>query len=167
MTRSYLVSGLLSLALTVTAFAEKPSVTALYPTGMQAGTTATITVDGKIGDRPVSVWCSRDDVTIEVDEKKNEFRVTAPSEAVPGPCWIRLYNAEGASSVRPFEIGTLKELNETEPNETPEKANTLESSQMTVNGRLAKSGDVDTFAIPLKTGETLVASLAACCLPGR
>ncbi|WP_166830281.1 pre-peptidase C-terminal domain-containing protein [Thalassoroseus pseudoceratinae] len=158
---SALATCLLSVVLSCPAFAAPPSVTGFFPAGMQAGTTATVTVNGKIGDRPVSVWCSRDDLSIELDEKKSEFRVTAPPEATPGPCWIRLSNAEGASSVRPFAVGTLKEFNETEPNETPEKANTLELSQMTVNGRLAKSGDVDTFSVSLKTGDTLVASLAA------
>ncbi len=159
-TNPALATCLLSLALCASSTAAPPSVTALFPAGVQIGTTATVTVDGKVGDRPVTVWCSRDDVSIEMDEKKSEFRVTAPPEAIPGPCWIRLSNAEGASSVRPFHIGTLKEFNETEPNDSPEKANTLESSQMTVNGRLAKSGDVDTFAVSLKTGDTLVASLA-------
>jgi hypothetical protein len=58
-------------------------------------------------------------------------------------------------------VGTLPEIAETEPNDDRSKPQTLDSSSVVVNGRLEKSGDVDTFAVTLRKGQTLVASIDA------
>ena len=63
--------------------------------------------------------------------------------------------------MRPFVIGTLAEVAEKEPNNSAKEAQKLDSSQVVVNGVLDKGGDVDTFAVSLKAGQTLVASLMA------
>jgi hypothetical protein len=68
---------------------------------------------------------------------------------------------QGASALRPFFIGTLPEVMEQEPNDDAKKPQQLPSSSVVVNGRLAKAGDVDCFAVSLHKGETLVASLEA------
>src|SRR5205807_4906923 len=48
-----------------------------------------------------------------------------------------------------------------EPNDDPRQAQVLAGSQVTVNGQLGKPGDVDVFALALRKGQTLVASLEA------
>ncbi len=58
-------------------------------------------------------------------------------------------------------VGTLPEVQEQEPNDTPASAQVLPSASVVVNGRLQKAGDVDAFAIRLHKGQTLVASLEA------
>jgi hypothetical protein len=50
---------------------------------------------------------------------------------------------------------------EKEPNDEPKKAQILDSSAVVVNGKLARSGDVDCFAVNLRKGQTLVASVEA------
>ncbi len=60
-----------------------------------------------------------------------------------------------------FPLGNLPEVTEAEPNDEPTKPQVLESSVVVVNGQLSKSGDVDGFAVPLRKGQTLVASLTA------
>src|SRR5262249_13830383 len=75
--------------------------------------------------------------------------------------WLRLFDEAGASSLRPFVIGALPEVVEAEPNDEPQGPQRLGVAAATVNGRLAKAGDVDGFAVPLLQGETLVADLAA------
>lgn len=155
-----LVSSLLcSLGINV-ANAAPPNVTALFPAGSQVGQSVEVTVQGSLGEKPQS-WLSREGLRIEFAESGNKFKVIVGGNAAPGLCWIRFFNSEGASALRPFIIGTLAEVVEKEPNNSAKDAQKLESSQVVVNGALDKGGDVDTFSVPLKAGQTLVASMMA------
>ena len=151
----------LTVLVTNSAFAAAPELKSLLPAGAQRGKTVEVTISGSLGTPPVRGWCSRDDVTITVPEKGSKFTVAVPADSQPGLCWIRLTNAEGASALRPFVVGTLTETLDKEPNNELKKAQQLSSTQIVVHGALAKAGDVDVFAVPLKAGETLVASLEA------
>jgi hypothetical protein len=149
------------LILAATALAAPPNVTVLFPAGGQIGQTIEVTAQGAIGDKP-QAWTSRDSVKIELAETGNKFKVIVAENATPGICWLRFFNAEGASSLRPFVIGTLAEITEKEPNNSAVEAQQLEKSPpVVINGVLEKAGDVDTFAVPLKAGQTLIASLMA------
>ncbi|MAG92880.1 MAG: pre-peptidase [Planctomycetaceae bacterium] len=138
-----------------------PDVKSLNPPGVQRGQSVEVTVGGNLGTRPVKAWCDRAGVAISIPEKGSKVTLTAAPSAQPGLCWIRFHNAEGASSLRPFVIGTLPDVAEQEPNDRPGEAQQLPSTQVVVNGVLAKAGDADLYAVPLKAGQTLVASLAA------
>ncbi len=146
--------------LTMAASAAPPNVTALFPSGCQVGQSVEVAAQGAIGDKP-QAWVNREGLKIEFPEAGNKFKVTATDTASPSLYWIRLFNGEGASSLRPFVIGTLAEVVEKEPNNSAKEAQKLESSQVVVNGVLEKGGDVDTFSVSLKAGQTLVASLMA------
>jgi hypothetical protein len=141
--------------------AAPPKVELLFPAGAARGAGVPVSVTGTFDKWPVQVWTNRQDVTVEPAEEKGKLNVVVAADAVPGLCFIRLYNDEGASALRPFVIGILPEVNEKEPNDESSKAQVLESSSTTVNGRFEKSGDVDVFAVKLKRGETLVASMDA------
>jgi len=153
------VAWLLCTSLAATAAA--PDVKHFYPAGAKRGTTTVVNVVGKLGEQRVFAWCSRDDVQVAITPKANEFKVTTPPNAAPGVCWIRLYDAEGASAVRPFVVGLHPELQETEPNNWLKQAHQLDSHTIVVNGRLSTNEDVDTFAVNLSAGQTLVASMTA------
>ena len=153
-----MTSALLLLAATV--IAAPPNVTALVPSGCQIGQSVEVAAQGSVGEKP-QAWISREGLKIEFAETGNKFKVTVAENAAPGLCWIRVFNAEGASPLRPFVIGTLAEVAEKEPNNSAKDAQKLESNQVVVNGVLEKGGDVDTFAVSLKAGQTLVASLMA------
>lgn len=153
-----MTSALLMLAATLVA--APPNVTALFPAGCQVGQSVEVTAQGSLGEKP-QAWINREGVKLELAESGNRFKVIVAENAAPGLCWIRVFNAEGASSLRPFVIGTLAEVAEKEPNNSAKDAQKLESSQVVVNGVLDKGGDVDTFAVSLKAGQTLVASLMA------
>jgi hypothetical protein len=75
--------------------------------------------------------------------------------------FIRLYDGEGATRPLPFVVGNLLEVVEKSSNDSPDKAEALPSSMVTVNGRLEKRDDVDVYAVELGANETLVASLVA------
>lgn len=137
-----------------------PTVTHLFPSGGQRGTTADVTAGGVFDKWPVGVWTSSPAVIVKAAKDKGKLAVTVTPDAAPGVHWLRLYDETGASGPRPFVVGTLPEVAEKETNDEPAAAQKLDASAV-VNGRLAKSGDVDCYAIPVRKGQTLVASLAA------
>jgi len=143
------------------ASAAPPTVTALYPAGVQRGQTVEVTVSGTFDSWPPHVGCDRKDVEIKPGKDKGKLSITVAPDAVPGTCWFRLYYDQGAAMLRPLLIGTLPELLEQEPNDDYKKPQALSAAGVTVNGRLEKAGDVDCFAVPLRKGQTLIASLEA------
>lgn len=141
--------------------AAPPSLTYFFPAGAQQGKTVEISAGGTFARWPVQAWTNRKGVAIKPAKDKGKFAVTIASDAVPGVCWIRLHDEQGASELRPFFIGTVPEMMETEPNDAAAKPQVLAALPVAVNGRLGKSGDVDCFAVRLRKGETLVAALEA------
>jgi hypothetical protein len=155
----FCVSSCLFVA-TSSSSAAPPAVTYLFPAGAQRGTTAEVTAAGTFDKWPASVWAGGKGVTVEPGKTKGKLLVKVAADAVPGVYWLRAHNADGASSLRPFVVGTLPEAAEKESNDEPQKPQVLAGSAV-VNGQLSKSGDVDCFALTLKKGQTLVASLDA------
>lgn len=138
-----------------------PDVKYLYPAGATRGTTVEVSPGGNTGDWPPQIWVNRPDVTVVPAAEKGKVSITVSPDAVPGIRWIRLYNTHGAAAPLPFVVGTLPEVNEQEPNDIATKPQALANSACVVNGRLEKRGDVDTFAVSLTKGQTLVAAVTA------
>lgn len=151
----------LALGLSAIAFSAPPDVTSLFPAGAQRGTSVSVTIQGKLGDGAGQAWVSRPDVTVTLPEKPGPITVAVSAHAEPGICWLRFYNSEGASALRPFIIGTYPEVNETEPNDDLPKAQAVSTLPVVINGQHGKNGDADSFAVPLQKGQVLVASLLA------
>jgi hypothetical protein len=141
--------------------AAPPSLTYLFPAGAPQGKTVEVTAGGTFARWPVQAWTDRKDVEIKAAKDKGKLTVAVAAEAVPGVCWVRLHDEQGASELRPFLIGSLPEAMEKEPNDEPARPQTLDGLPLVVNGRLDKAGDVDCFAVRLRRGDTLVASLEA------
>jgi hypothetical protein len=140
--------------------AAPPDVKWVYPTGAQIGQKVSVTVSGKLNQPGTGFWCDRPDVSIEIPEKDNEISISTSPEARPGLCWLRFFNAEGATAQVPFVLGRLLEVVEAEPNNEVVKAQKIEQSTV-VNGKLGAAGDVDVYAVPMKKGQTLVAKIDA------
>jgi hypothetical protein len=155
------LSCLLVFAFTNAALAAPPKVDRLLPPGGKRGNTVTVSISGNIGSGELGVWCSQKSFTISVDIKAKKLLVKIPPNTTPGLCWIRLFNAEGASALKPFIVGMLDEVSEKEPNNRLSDAQRIETSRAVVNGVLSRNGEVDTFAVELKKGQTLVASMLA------
>ncbi|MCA9077967.1 MAG: PPC domain-containing protein [Planctomycetaceae bacterium] len=158
--RTYLLASVLWGVCGVV-FAEPPAITGLYPAGVQQGERATVSLIGKPGTEPLETWCSRDDVVLSPTNKPAEWVLTTAKNAPPGLCWVRFFNAEGASSLRSIVVGQLPESTEAEPNDDWTAPHDVPSLPIVVNGQLIKSGDVDTYAVNLEAGQTLVASVDA------
>ncbi|MGY8769347.1 MAG: hypothetical protein ACKVH8_13095 [Pirellulales bacterium] len=140
--------------------AAEPVLKYFFPAGLTRGKTAEVTASGTFGNWPVQAWVNRPGLTVTAAEKKGQLQIAIDPQALGGVYWVRLFDKEGASSLRPFLVDSLPELLETEPNNSPKEAQAIELPQL-VNGKLSKSGDVDGYAVQLKEGETLVASLEA------
>jgi hypothetical protein len=141
--------------------ATPPTLTYLFPAGAQRGTTVEVTAGGTFERWPVQAWIDRKGVEIKPATDKGKLTITVAADAVPGTYWLRLFDDEGASALRPFLVGMLPEMLEQEPNDEFKKPQALEATSVTVNGRLEKPGDVDCYALKLTKGQTLVASLEA------
>jgi len=153
-------SILLTLGLAMVCNAAPPSVTTLYPAGGQRGTTFDITATGTFDLWPVKVWVSHSGIIAKAATDKGKINLTIAADVPLGVHYLRFHNKDGADALRPIIVGTLPEVLEREPNDNTTTAQLLETSSI-VNGRLAKSGDVDCFAMKLKMGQTLIASIMA------
>lgn len=149
------------MAVVTGARAAAPEAKYLFPPGAARGATVEVAAGGYSGEWPAHVWTNRAGVSLAAAAEKGKLSATIAADAVPGLCLVRIYNADGAATPLPFIIGTLPEVNEQEPNDSPAKAQKIEGTVRTINGRLEKRGDVDCFAVSLRPGQTLVAAVAA------
>ena len=137
--------------------AAPPTLTSLFPAGAPVGATSTVTFAGKVNAGKTAVWVEGTGVNFSPPDGKGVASVTIAKEATPGLRLLRLFDAEGATSLRWFSIGVVPEANEVEPNDALGAGQVLAASPICVNGALAKSGDVDGFTIQVEAGRTLVA----------
>lgn len=142
------------------ALAAPPKVNNLFPAGAQRGQSITVTAAGDFSTWPVQVWSDRPGVTFTAEKDKGKFKVDVAGDAAAGMYWLRMQNADGASAPKPFVVGTLPEMAESETNDTTDKPQAVEP-RVVVNGKLGKTNDVDSFRVNLKQNQTLVASLEA------
>jgi hypothetical protein len=153
-----LIAGLLGPA---RSSAKPPTLTGLFPPGAGRGQTVAIDASGTFDHWPARAWIEGRGVEIRAEKSKGKLTANVAADAAPGLRWLRLYDEEGATTPRPFVIGDLPEVIEAEPNDEPKHPQPIAGSSSTINGRLAKAGDVDGFAVTLTPGQTLVASLEA------
>lgn len=140
---------------------EQPAIERLIPAGGQRGTTVDIKLVGKPGDGDLRVVSENDSIIFATNETKDAASVAISETARPGVHWLRFCNAHGATELMPFLVGMIPEMAESEPNARIAEANAAALPSVTVNGVLEKSGDVDTFAVTLSKGQTLVCAMQA------
>lgn len=149
------------LAVACSAASAAPTLEHWYPVALQAGTTNHLTAIGKFDPWPPHVWVDAPGVLFQAETNAGRFTVSVSPDAPPGPHLVRLFNESGASSPRFLVVATAPQLDEREPNDDFAKPQPLEALPASVNGRLDRAGDVDSFALTLDAGQTLVASLEA------
>ncbi len=86
-------------------------------------------------------------MSFNAETNKGKLRVRVAADAEPGPRFVRIYNDEGASEPRFFVVGNGTEIGEVEPNNHFAKAQVITNLPVTINGRLDKNGDVESFAV--------------------
>ncbi len=122
---------------------ELPYLETIFPLGGQRGTDKTVAVTGANLETVNAIQVSID---AETQTGQQSLRVKAPSGLTSNP--------------HPFSIGSLAEMAETEPNDSADKANPV-NTPITINGKIDKSEDVDRFSFEIKTPQLLVFEVEA------
>src|SRR5262249_28269317 len=114
--------------------ARPPTLTSLFPAGAARGQTVPVEASGTFDQWPVQGWVDGPGVAIRAGKEKGRLSIAVARDAEPGVRWVRLFDQEGASSLRPFIIGMLPEVIEAEPNDEPQAPQRLGVASATVNG---------------------------------
>ena len=153
--------ALLTIAWMPALQAAPPGLDYLFPAGFSRGTTTEkVIVGGATDPWPVKAWVNHDGIKVTAEEEKGRLHFEVDAAVEPGVYFLRLYNDQGVSRIKPFLVGTVKELNESESNNRGAQANVLDGPH-TVNGKLESSSDVDQYRVSVQEGQVLVASLLA------
>lgn len=141
--------------------AAPPGFESIFPAGGQTGTRVECSITGKgLENGTPTAWCSHPGVVFLAGEKRKQFQANLAKDAKPGPCLVRFYTDEGSSPPRVFEVGTLTEHLEKEPNDRLADAKASEPlMNVVINGVLDKSGEVDTHAIRVQKGKAFTLEL--------
>ncbi|MDX1968119.1 MAG: PPC domain-containing protein [Planctomycetaceae bacterium] len=141
--------------------AAPPDVTALFPAGGMRGSEVRIKLQGKIEADASELWTATPGIEWIGADGKDAVKLKIAAEAPLGVVWLTWHNAEGVSPQRAFVVGSLPEINESDSNNSIVPGAAALTLPVVANGVLEKAGDVDTYPVVLKTGETLVATLDA------
>jgi hypothetical protein len=140
-----------AIALSISAQAKPPGFDHVFPAGGKAGTTVEVSIAGSGLDKvQPTAWSTHPGIAFTPAEKAKHYRVSIAADVQPGPYLVRFITSEGATHPRIFVVGTLDEQLEGQP----AKPNT------TINGVLAKGGEVDTHSIQVKKGQRIALDVA-------
>ncbi|HXG49641.1 MAG TPA: PPC domain-containing protein, partial [Methylomirabilota bacterium] len=119
-----------------------PYVEAIFPFGGQRGKSVEVALTGRNLEGATKM-------TLNIDAK-----------APRGRQEIRLSTPRGHSNLVPFDVQDFPDLAEAEPNDIPDKANSV-TAPVVINGRIGQAGDVDYFKFKPDKDQKIVCSVAA------
>jgi len=134
----------------------------VFPNGAQRGTTVTLTFPAMAEVESATLVVEGEGVKPLGPFIKGVGKVEVAPEAVVGMRQVRLVGPKTATTPRPFLVGTLPVVLDQEvadkkaANDRLEQAQRIDQLPVTVNGSLAKSGDIDVYRLTLKKGDCLV-----------
>jgi len=177
----HLVAGLAVVAaclLPNSAQAQLPQarLNAVFPTGGQRGASFDLTLAGGTDlDEASQLYFSHPGITAQqktqaVEGKAvplaGQFVVTIAGDVPVGVYDIRARSMYGLSNPRTFSVGDRKEINETEPNNTLDKAQPIELN-LVVNGRSDGGADIDWYKFTAQAGQRVIIELRSKQLDSR
>ncbi len=154
------ICALLAVALSASTAIAQIQLDRFYPPAVAIGEETVIKAEGKFPAWPVEIVCDRDEVKIEAAKESGELTLAIPAGTAPGVAWVRMHDKTSASKLVPLLIEPIKPLVEIEPNNNIAAAAKVDLPNVVV-GRLEKSGDVDSFRVAVRRGQTLVVSATA------
>lgn len=137
----------------------RPHLTSLSRIGVRVGESVETTVRGTDLEGAERLWFDHPGITAD-RVKDGVFRVTARPDAPLGCHDVRVVGRFGVSNPRTFVIGDRPETAETEPNNSPDRANPVEIGFL-INGAIDGATDVDHFAFTARRGQRLFIELDA------
>ncbi len=138
-----------------------PQIASVFPHGARIGTTAELTIRGENLDGASHLAFASPGIhtrILSAKSRKVHAQVTISPDAETGTHEFRLFTPSG-TSLGVFEIGSLGELSETEPNDKPATAQEI-PYPIVINGT-AGAEDADFFRIRARAGQTLSLDIAA------
>jgi hypothetical protein len=159
--RTWALCGLVFLMALGVLQAAVPVLDHVFPAAIQIGTTQLVTLVGKFDPWPTRLDLDIPGVSWEPTTNSGVIRVRVAPEAPAGPRVIRAFSPEGVSEPRFLILSQRPQQAEVEPNDAVPSAQVLTKLPAQVNGRLEKNGDVDSYSVDLRAGQTLVARLEA------
>jgi hypothetical protein len=147
-----------------------PQLKNVFPCGARQGTSVEVEVGGTNLDETKKLYFSHPGITAELisDPAKPpaRFKVSVAPEVPVGDYDIRAIGKLGISNPRAFAVGDMPEVNETEPNDTRDKANRVPLNCV-INGRVNPVEDIDWFVFPAKKGQRVIIECRAWRLDSR
>jgi hypothetical protein len=141
--------------------ATSPNLVSILPVGAQRGTEVELSFDGDRLQDAEEVLCYEPGLQVlklnSVTNKQVKAQLKLASDCPLGEHHLRIRTATGLSEIRTFFVGAFPEIQETEPNNEPAKAQKI-ALNTTVAG-VIKNEDVDCFAVDLKQGQRLSAEV--------
>ncbi len=165
------IAGLL-LAAATPVFGQLPQARlyAVYPAGGQRGTAVdAATLTGADLDDAHALYFSHPGITAapktnvvngQPQPVPGQFVVTIAGDVPVGIYDVRAIGRFGISNPRSFAVGDRPEIRETEPNNTPDKANVLALNSV-VEGRSDGAADIDYYKISGSAGQRILADCQA------
>jgi hypothetical protein len=149
---------------TVAVLADPPSLADLKPAGVPRGVATTLTVTGK-GLAGSPRFFGAVPLALAKGEPNKEgtawtVGVTVPPETPVGVYPVRVVTDGGISNPMLLAVGQVPQVEEKEPNNTPESAFALPVPPVVVEGQIG-GADVDRFAFAGRKGQRIVVD-AAC-----
>ncbi len=150
---------LLFLVMLQTAAGQSPVMETVFPAGGQVGHSVDVSI---AGSNLETVQALRSNALGVVCERIGplRFRLTIPGKLMPGSYDLWAVGEKGISAPRTFTIGNLKELTENPPNDSAQSAMRI-SLNITMNGRMEKSGDMDFYQFHAKKGQRILMDCSA------
>ncbi len=152
---------LLASSRSVSAELPSPVIGDIFPLGVQAGTSALVTVSGTHLDGLSTLHVSEARIQVEKTGDAT-FRLTAPADLPAGFYDICAVGNYGVSGPRLFHVSRKREFIEPAPSDpsagparTPSAPTDLPLGTI-VNGRIAAAGEIDRFRFEGQAGETVV-----------
>ncbi len=138
--------------------AASPRLGKISPQGAQRGTEKKITLSGqRLGQNPQEILWHDPGIEVRSLERIDDNQVAAtllvPENCPLGIHGMRLRTASGVSNLMTFHVGTLREIEEVEPNSLANNPQPIELG-VVVNG-IVTNEDVDYFAFDAKEGTTI------------
>ena len=136
--------------------AAVPVLEHLFPAAVQSGVTNSIALVGTLDPWPPRLWADDPGIRFVPGTNSPSVEVLVDPKVPAGAHWIRAFSTEGASTPRLLIVTPHPLVLEREPNDDFKNPQFLATLPVVVEGRLEKTGDVDSYSVPVEAGQTLV-----------
>jgi len=163
LSRMLLTAAVFSLLGFSTAQASSPSLSLIFPRGVQRGTEAELTFSGARLADAAEILFYQPGVTVTKIEPKGANQLKVSVKVAPncrlGEHVAQVRTKSGISEYRTFYVGALPSVAEKEPNSDFDKPQEI-SLNVTVNG-VVQNEDVDYYVVQAKKGQRICAEIEA------